>query len=123
MALGDIKIGPQKRGYQRTTDATVTTIATVEIPDSTSVMARISVIGQNITDHIHHSSVNALYRNGVSATFISQFSNNSVSAGAGTWAITIDCTGTTLRVRVTGQASHTIDWLCKVSFDICAVSF
>lgn len=96
-----------------TTDATVTTLATITIADDTVVKIEVDAVARR-TD----AAARAGYRRAVlvfreaagSATIQGPVDSDFTRESTGAWNLTIDVTGNDARIRVTGVASQTINW-------------
>jgi len=107
-------------GKLTTSDATVTTIASTTIPTNVafSLIVRVSAFQAATGDskawvmEYHLKNVAGT----CTATKFSERANE--DAGAAAWAAVVDISGTTMRVRITGEAAHTIDWnaVCEHSY-------
>lgn len=124
MTIGRTRLGPQCQGHKQTTDATADQLLlTCPIPFKHSATVDLWIIGIATSgDKLVEHSVHSVTRDGATATYIGEVSNGSYSSGAGAWVTTVDCTGTGLRVRVTGEAAHTIEWHCVARFEPSAVN-
>lgn len=109
-----------------TVDATVTTIATIAIPVSTTLMIDVRVVARRTgglagsTEDGGAYIVAAAYKNvaGV-ATEIGEGSLFSAEDQAG-WAVTVTPSGSNALIQVTGAADNNISW--KVSYKTFTVS-
>lgn len=124
MTIGRTQLGPQCQGHKQTTDATADQLLlTCPIPFKHSATVDLWIIGIATSgDKLVEHSVHSVTRDGATATYVGEVSNGSYSSGAGAWVTTVDCTGTGLRVRVTGEAAHTIEWHCVARFEPSAVN-
>jgi hypothetical protein len=101
----------------QTVDNTTTTLLTVEVPDKHAGIIEIAVIACRdgftydtlLTSHM-------VRRNGAAATYVGALASN--VSGDTSWLLVtgigglpIDCTGTTLRVRVIGVVGQTFQWM------------
>jgi hypothetical protein len=124
MTIGRTRLGPQCQGHLQTTDATADQLL-LEVPipfkHSATVDVWITAVATTGERYAEHS-VHSVSRDGATATYVGEVSNGSYSSGAGAWVTTVDCTGTGLRVRVTGEAAHTIEWHAVASFAPSAVN-
>ena len=99
-----------------TTDATVTTIATIPIPDDCTVLvdASVAAFRTNGEDQAMLRRVVCVYRR-TGADVVKQGSS-AVAAPVrsdGTWDISFSASGTNLLVRVLGAVGKDIDWKCR----------
>ena len=102
-----------------TTDATLTQLLTVGMPDKHAGILEVSVVGiQAAGDRMIHVSKHAAYRDGASVTYLGPLAGGAVSGdtyssyltGADLGSPTVDATGATVRVQVTGAVAHTVRW-------------
>ncbi len=97
----------------QTTDATVTTILTVTIPDNSVVEVIVNVQARNQTTaeqaayHVRHA---ARRRAAGSAALLGTIAKDSFEEDA-TWDVATAVSGNDLLIQVTGEAAQTIDWL------------
>ena len=120
MSLGNFKYGPGKTGYIQTTDATQVEVARLSIPLNHAALIKVDIIAQHSADYWYRTSLHATKNATGIAVYFGQLSIIDGSSGAGTWVVTVDCDSDALRVRVTGQGSHTINWTCVLSFELCS---
>lgn len=96
-----------------TTDGTVTTIATIAIPDNTVVLIKIDVVGRR-TDSADRAGYmrNALvYREAAgSATIQGTIDSSFTRESSAPWDATISVSGNNALVTVKGNTGHTVDW-------------
>lgn len=125
MSLGRIIMGPQLSDSVQTTDATANVLLLeCPIPDNTASIIGLTVEGIHSVDSVYYDSLHAVTRNGVAATYIGLLgAADRVDNGSAAWVITVDCSTTFLRVRVTGEAAHTINWRASADFKLCAESY
>lgn len=104
-----------------TTDATVTTLATITCAASTTtqIEARVSARrtgGSSGTaeDGAAYVRRAAIKNVGGTATLIGAVGTDFTAEDQAAWDATIDVTGATARVRVTGAANNNIDWKAQV---------
>lgn len=100
----------------QTTDATQTTCGSYTVPSNSAVTAKLLVTalksdfsascGWEILVTVRNSG-GTLTIEGGGAIIIGP------TDGATTWAVTVDVSGTSLRLRVTGAAATTIDWTAR----------
>lgn len=125
MAIGRLIIGPQASDTVTTTDATANVeLLRVPIPDNYAGVVEVVVLGIHSTDDVYYLGYHFIERDGVAATYGGVVGTEvRLDNGSAGWAITVDCDGTDLRVRVTGEAAHTINWGGVGAFPICTESF
>jgi hypothetical protein len=101
-----------------TTDATVTTLYTFTLPASTDIGIEVRVVarrtggsGGTAEDGAYYI-LNALYKmvSGTTATIIGSVVQTVVGESQVAWDATLDTTGTTVRVRVTGATNNNVTW-------------
>lgn len=113
-------------GRVTTTDATVTTLLAFTIPATTTVLLEARVVArrtggasgtaEDAAAYIIKAAVKnvagtaTLVTAGATASPTVDFDNNDQAA----WTATIDVTGATARVRVTGAASNNVTWHCAL---------
>lgn len=107
------------RGNVQTTDATVTTIATIAIPADSEIVIEADVkANEAATNDTARRALTAVYRN-VSGTVTKVGTDadrhaDIHNAGGSAWDLTTAVSGTNALVQVTGEAAHTIDWDSRV---------
>lgn len=124
MTLGARTEGYAASGHQSTTDGSVVTLCTAEIPDHHHAIAEVTYMCRqdDDADYLYHVSRHAVYRNGAGATYIgnlqgsSSADNYDLRASGHCTDPTVDCTGTTLRVRGTGIAAHNLEHFAFVQW-------
>jgi hypothetical protein len=115
--LGDAEKYLPVRSIVRTTDATVTTLFSANIPVNTTVIVEGYVAGRRTGGSGGAANDGAGYR----VTFCAKNTSGTaalIGAGAVTvigesqagWDVTLDASGGTIRVRVTGAANNNITW-------------
>lgn len=98
----------------QTTDATVTTLATITPPDNSRGTLEVTLIGLKPSDAAYGiSGKKFIHWKKVSGTLtVSQIVGEAAdyleTFTTATW--TVDASGGTLRIRVTGEAATTVDW-------------
>ena len=96
-----------------TSDASQTTCGTYEVPTDNGVMLEISVVATR-RDRGAVSGWTLLASAANASGTVTQSTGSPVITGPSnsgvSWSVTVDVSGTSLRVRVTGQAATTIDW-------------
>lgn len=104
------------KGSVQTTDATATTLTSATIPSNVADCFTLVVSAfQTLTGD--SKSWNLAYRvkNVAGTVTVEKFQEMiSEDAGAAAWTAVVDVSGTTARVRVTGEAAHTIRWNCTL---------
>ncbi len=99
-----------------TTDATVTTIATIPIPDDTAVWIETDVIARrtNAAGRGKWKRGALVYREAAGAATLEGAVWTPLTVESdGAWDVTIDVDGNDARVRVTGVASQDINWTSR----------
>ena len=106
-----------------TTDATVTTLQTITLPSAYATRLRVTVVARRTGGALGTAEDCAAYERIVLAKMVT---GTAVIVGAvlngqtmdlesqTLWDCTVDNSGGTLRVRVTGAVSNNITWLCQV---------
>jgi hypothetical protein len=109
-----------------TTDATVTTIATIPIPSSTTLLIQALVTGRRTggsagaTDDAATYEFSASYKNlGGVATELGE-SNIFSAEDQPTWNCTLSPSGSNALLQVTGAINNTINW--SVSYTVTQIS-
>lgn len=97
----------------QTTDATVTTLFSFTPTDEAVTMLTVEVLavlstGAETNAYVRRARIKRDGGTVTVATPEETFTDEETAA----WDCTIDNSGTTVRVRVTGEAAHTIDWGC-----------
>ena len=110
-------------GIVTTTDAaTQTTVAATDtIPDGSTVLVMVHVLGRNTSNGAVASSIQTVPAKRVSGTLsivgsqvvILTFAAGS-DAALNTSTLTIDASSNTIRARVNGVAATTIDWVARI---------
>ena len=107
-------------GKITTTDATVTTIASTTIPTDVSCKISIKVSAfEPATGDTRSWELEYHIQNDSGTASVQLIAERGYEvAGSTTWAAIADVSGTTFRIRVTGEAAHTIDWntICEHSY-------
>ena len=103
-------------GNVTTTDATQTTLATYTIANGSSVSAEADVIGKDGSGNtVVAKQLAAAKQPSGTASIVGSVVNlvttitDAALIGA---SVTIDASGATVRVRVTGKLATTIEWFC-----------
>lgn len=102
-----------------TTDATPGVFLEIPIPDDSIVMVEACVTafrtnGEDYAAYIVRAAVRR--RSGGNATILGSVDPVFTEESDGTWACTIDVSGTTAQVLVTGAGSKDITWIGRYSF-------
>ena len=103
-----------------TSDATVTTLATIAIPDDTAVLIDASIISRrtDAADRGGYLRRALVFREAAgSATLQGNIDTPFTRESSGPWNVTIDVNGDDARIRVTGQAGKTIHWRSEHSLN------
>lgn len=98
-----------------TTDATVTTIATIPIPDNTTGILEVRVLARRTDDVGRATYIRraAVFREAAGSATIEGAVDSPLtreSAGNAPWNVTIAVSGNNALVQVAGQAGKTINW-------------
>lgn len=111
---------PTEYVYQNrvaTTDATVTTLHTFTVPSSTTYAVDIIVVARRTGGSAGTAEdgaryrLQAVYKNVAgTATIIGSITASPVDESQAGWDCTLDTTGATVRVRVTGATNNNITW-------------
>ena len=110
---------PNATGKVQTTDATVTPIASVSIPDNTIAVVRVRVVGRiaspSTTAMVYeikqpYKKINA----GSPATFGGSVAVFNARDDAGWGVPTLTLSGDVLTLNVTGKVATTIQWTAKI---------
>ncbi len=111
---------PSERVFQNraaTTDATVTTLHTQTIPASTTVRLVAHVVARRTggaagtaEDGASYTVVVTVKNVGGTATLVGAVNQLTAQEDQAAWDATIDVTGATARVRVTGAANNNVTW-------------
>ena len=96
----------------QTTDATTTTISSTTVPSNVacSLIIRISAFEPATGDSRAWALEYSLENNGGTVTTVKMRETGNYDAGASAWTALADVSGTTFRIRVTGEAGKTINW-------------
>lgn len=113
----DTKEYPDFRARVTTTDGTVTTLHTFTLPASTTYAVEVHVVARRTggssgtAEDGAYYILRAVYKNAAgSATIIGSVGQTVVGESQGGWDATLDTTGATVRVRVTGASNNNITW-------------
>lgn len=101
----------------QTSDATVTTCGTVTLTDGkvTLVSGRVVARKSDGTKGAGYLLEAAYRRAGGTVTLIGAVLADATFEDDATWDCTFDISGTTVRIRVTGAAAETIDWVSRLA--------
>lgn len=102
----------------RTTDATVTTTQTINIPDSCLYLVEAHIIGQRTGGSSGAAGDGAGYirrglytrTGGGAPTLVGAVQDGYTAESQAGWDCTLDISGNTVRVRVTGAANNNVTW-------------
>jgi hypothetical protein len=106
--------------YVQTTDATATTLHSQAVAAETAVSVTVVVQAREAaTGDVRHETLTALIKNEAGTTSqvgTTQSLHTAIADAGASWTITLedDPTPDEWRIRVTGEASHTIDWTAKI---------
>jgi hypothetical protein len=107
-------------GKITTTDATVTTVFSTAVPTDVSCKAsvKVSAFEPATGDSRSWELEYHLQNDSGTASIVLIAERGYEVAGSTTWVAECDISGTTFRLRVTGEAAHTIDWnaICEHSY-------
>lgn len=103
-------------GPVQTTDATVTTLATVAIPTDTAVgfLVRVVSIRNDQTEALQIVDAFLVKNNAGTLVQVGTATRVHVNRSVAAWDVTHVISGTNLLVRVTGEAAKTIDWYTAI---------
>lgn len=109
----------EKQGFVQTTDATVTTLASVSLAELESVTLK-GTISAAQSDHTNMVGgdfmISARRASGGNVTLVGSVVTNVNSSSAATFTCDVDTGTQTVRVRVTGVAATTYNWGCSYSY-------
>jgi hypothetical protein len=113
--LDPLKVGTSMTGS--TTDATATTLGTVTPADGkvTTVVAEIYGYRDTGAEAASYFVALTVRRSGATVTAIGTATALHTAEDVAGWAGTLDVSGTTVRVRVTGAASSNVAWSAFVT--------
>lgn len=98
----------------QTTDATETSCGTLTLADNSVASFEARVIARNGNTNRASYNIEALvYRNATTTIIENQDAAVVESTGATAWNVVLDVAGTDVRIRVTGAAATTIDWVSE----------
>lgn len=109
--------------YVQTTDATATTLWSVSVSEQTAitilalVTGLLSTHGETIGGYVHCT----LRRDGggnVTVVGSADVTSDEDSSGTPSFTVDADTTNQLARLRVTGEAAKTIDWIATVDYQI-----
>ena len=107
-------------GKVTTTDATVTTVFSTAVPTDVSCKLSLKVSAfESATGDARSWELEYHLQNDSGTVTIQQIAERGYEvAGSTTWVAECDVSGTSFRLRVTGEAAHTIDWnsICEHSY-------
>lgn len=112
---GDVTIDCVKwvKGAETTTDATVTTLASIAPGNSKAGRVAVVVTAKSGTTTNIYSIQQSFETDGSgNVTLRGSLTVVSEDEDDADWSVTLDASTTSLRVRVTGEAATTIDWRC-----------
>lgn len=99
-----------------TTDATVTTLATVAVPTNSSMLLEVRMVGRRTggTSGSAGDAANyirtARFKNVAGTVTMHNLHSDYTSEDQSTWNGTLDVSGTSARARVTGAANNNVTW-------------
>lgn len=106
-------------GYVTTTDATVTTLATIAIPASTTVKVSVFVVARRTggasgtAEDGAGYQIDATYKNVAgTATLIGALTATYTAEDQAGWNATLTISGSNVLVRITGAAGNNVSWTC-----------
>lgn len=109
-----------------TTDATITTAASITVPTDSALYIEATIIGRRTGGTAGANGDAAIYvrtarvKNVAGTVTILNLQSDYTSEDQGAWNGTIDVSGTSARVRVTGAANNNITW--TVNYKVSTVS-
>jgi len=106
-----------------TTDATVTEATTFQTESNKAYLVWLRVIATETADHDEvagYIRAGTFKNDGGTLTQIGSTTSVATHEDTGAWDVTLDATGTKIRVRVTGAAATLINW--RVDLDILEVT-
>lgn len=111
-----------KTAFVQTTDATPTVLFSKTLFASTCSNFRVQAMGYDqVANEVTSVEIRGAIKRGAAggaAIVGSTDTFTTEDAGASPWSIVVQATGNDLEVEVTGEAAHTIDWRCRVDFEI-----
>lgn len=109
-----------QEGSVSTTDATVTTVLTYTIPATTTVDIEARVVARRTggssgtaEDGAGYNLFATVKNVAGTATLIGSVQSITAREDQAGWDATIDVTGATARVRITGATNNNVDWYCR----------
>ncbi len=103
----------------QTTDATLTTIATVAITDETTNIIHVDIIGitDDGSDRATYERTQSVYRTAAGvATLVGGYTDNHTAESDVSWGSpSISVSGNDMLIEVTGKVGTTINWGCEVA--------
>jgi hypothetical protein len=119
----DDRVAPGQKQSVTTTDATLTTITTIPIPDNTVVLIEARIVGRR-TDaagrgiYVRRATV---YREAAGAATIEGSVDTPYSRETtGSYNAQINVSGNNALIQVRGAAAHNINWTCRHDEDSAA---
>jgi hypothetical protein len=107
-------------GRVQTTDATVTTLMSIACPNDVACEVEIKVAAFEsapVNGNARTWTLRYFVKNVAGTLTVAKHNESGYEdAGATAWAAIADASGTTFRVRVTGEAAHTIVWQGTANF-------
>lgn len=101
-----------------TTDATVTSVQVLTVPANVAGLVTAKVTGIRANGDQSSYIVVAGYKNLAGTASVSGVTQVLVAETTGTTDCTIDATGATIRVRVTGVAAQSYRWSCLTTCQV-----
>lgn len=113
-----------RRTHVQTTNATVTTVATIAIGTSKLHHLDIAVTGMRSTsgEAAAYRRFAAYKNNAGTVTLIGAAATPLTAEDAAAWDVTLTISTTNVLVQVTGEAGKTVEWECVVVEDITAAA-
>jgi len=101
----------------QTTDATVTTVGSFTIGSNTALTIAVYVTGMktDASQAAQYGRVAGFRNNAGTVAQVGTTQSSFTLEDDSSWDCTIDNSGTTIRVRVTGKAATTINWTCVIT--------
>ena len=96
-----------------TTDATVTSLAVIPVPDNTVLLLRATIIARrtNAADRAGYVRRAVVFREAAGAATLQGAVDTPLTREShGPWDATIDVNGNNVRIRVTGAVGHNVNW-------------
>jgi hypothetical protein len=109
------------QGGVQTTNATVTTAATIALPADSEVLITANIMGRNSSDGKSAAYIRtARYKNVGGTCSINTLQSDYTSEDVKAWDGTLDVSGTNAIITVKGAASSTIDWVVTYFVQVLA---